>query len=50
MTPKLIDEYEYINRRLKEIEEEKERARNNDTEKPKTDEIDYLSVADIYPG
>jgi hypothetical protein len=52
MTPKLVDEYEYINRRLKEIEEEKERARNQDTEKPQEPETHEwsLSIDNIYPG
>ena len=54
MTPKLVDEYEYINQRLKEIEDAKEKARNTepDTEKPQEAENHEwsFSIDNIYTG
>ena len=55
MTPRLADEFEFLNQRLKEIEEAKEKARNtdhSDTEKPKEAENHEwsFSIDNVYPG
>ena len=53
MTTKLVDEYEYIKQRLKEIEEAKEKARNTPAqEKPQEPENHewLFSIDNIYSG
>lgn len=49
---RMADNFEDIAARLKEIEDEKEKARNNDTEKPQEPENHEwsLSIDKVYPG
>jgi hypothetical protein len=51
MTTKKADEYDYIHQRLKEIEAEKEKARNPDQEKPQSPENHEwsFSIDNVYP-